>query len=214
MDQNAHSDKIKVLTDHCDTQEQFNQLGNKFPEFLKFENIEDSGQFNDLPLHIRDNLTSINSNITKLQEKISANTTKLQLLADYKEESKRLNDQLSGAKNGDDVKPKSKSKAKRIELCLCNKQLRQVNQQIIDGFKNNVDRIIEAYNSDETSFQDICLVERRKCPRHNGWFSLFHDEFVRAMGQDEGKLSELTRLKKLLIRDHSISVYESKESKS
>lgn len=211
----ANADKIATLVNYCKSKEDFSQLGNRFPEIIDINSIDSQkASFDKLPADVKSKLETINGKITRLNEDIAAATIKVQLLSSYKELMKSLNDKLSGTTEITSKSKAKNNKSKRIELCLCNKQLKHVTQDLIDDVRNNIDTIIQHYHSGETTFQDICLNERRKCPRHNGWYNLMHDQVIKSIAQFETELNELSRQKSLLIREYSISVYETREAGS
>ncbi|CAK9438651.1 uncharacterized protein LODBEIA_P28750 [Lodderomyces beijingensis] len=54
----------------------------------------------------------------------------------------------------------------------------------------------------------LCIKEKKKCHRHNGWWGLYCDEVDKALEQLQAKKEQLQQEKQAILRNYSIQVYE------
>ena len=81
---------------------------------------------------------------------------------------------------------------------------------IYETFKDEIDEIVHAYNNqDNISYNgSMCLQDRRKCLRHNGWFGLLTDQVWKRRTELENALQKLEEEKFETLRAYSILRYE------
>lgn len=211
--------------------EKLDKLGSSFPELpevIEFKSNKESGQF---PEYIKKDLSEKNERVEKINQKLSLCQIKSRYLLRLKERIKIINDKLSQVQ-GEDAsettnKKSKKSKAKKIDLCYYDKQLSQTlelndsskylplidSQDIYQDFKQEIDDIIAYYeqNKDGDSFNGpLCIKDRRKCSKHNGWWNLVNDELFKHTTELSTKLESLENEKSLILKEYSIQVYEGK----
>lgn len=207
-------------------------LGLKFPEIpevleLKSSKAKDYSKF---PVSLTSQLSLKDTNIDKIKTRLELCHLKSRYLLKIKEKIKILNDKLtSGDTSAAEEKPKlKKSKSKKYDLCCYNKTLSEnlvdINKSeyetlinstnIYEDFKEEFDDIIRFYKSDNeidlnTLYKNkLCLQDRRKCPKHNGWWNLINDELFKQTAELSSTLELLENEKSILLRDYTISIYE------
>ncbi|KAI3403907.2 SPP1 [Candida oxycetoniae] len=71
----------------------------------------------------------------------------------------------------------------------------------------------ESKDADENNNPDwfrgqICIKERKRCQRHNGWWGLFYDEVDKTLDQLNTKEVQMSEAKEAILRNYSIKIYE------
>lgn len=189
---NKNNDKIKVLINKPLVE--FVTLGSTFPELPEVLDIENN--MDKFPDELKLDIKKIIAKLQHTKNEINLYTHKIELLHEYKNSIKLLNEKLTTIK-----------KNKKIELCLYDKKLRDIDDFHLKQF--NIDEIVAfVSNNDDTLYNQTCVQEKRKCPRHKGWINLLNDEFLNMINKYQLSLTELQEEERLLLRDYSISVYE------
>lgn len=186
---------VKFVLQNKSDLNQLHDLGLEFPELQ--EVLEFEKNLDRFPLDIQTDLKLLKQQSDKTQDSINSFQHKTVLLNNYKEIIKSVNEKVT-----------NKSTKKKVELCMYNKSLRDVNDSIISDIRGEIDQIVEAYSNEEDYYNQTCIHEKRKCPRHNGWINLINDEYNRSINMLTMNLQDIKTKQKLLLRDHSISVYE------
>lgn len=126
---------------------------------------------------------------------------------------------------------KKKSKPKKTDLCCYDERVRQFinstdndpafsdlshQQQTTPShmFKEEIDAAIKELEKGSLEKSSICLVDRRKCLRHNGWYNLLQDKAWKRQTELQGTLEKLREEKSSILREYSISVYEADDSQA
>lgn len=187
-------DKLKMVIDKYDHQG-FKVLGDEFPELEEVKRFEDN--LNGFPDHLKADLILVRDKLSRCSDAVEGFRKKVELLAKYRELMKPLNEKATAL-----------SSKKKVELCFYNRELRQIDEEKISGFEARSQEIIDKYSLGDT-VEGICINDRRRCLRHNGWLILIQDEFMRNISELEVEVLLLQEQQKLLLREHSISVYES-----
>ncbi|CAH2353810.1 hypothetical protein CLIB1423_12S03422 [[Candida] railenensis] len=203
----------------------------RFPEPLQSEIKllnEKSSSFQDL-LKVYMNRLDL---LVKMREKLRIINEKLQ------ERDQTASSKATEAPTGTKSKKGKSSKAKKIEICgyekifsadqeewirysethedeinalLDNSSLSYDN--IHENMRKQIDELVEFYNSKEDELQwfdeKICINDKRKCARHGGWWSLIQDEISNKINEFHSDIRSLEREKQQLLREYSISVFES-----
>lgn len=207
-------------------------LGQTFPEIpevveLKASKTKDYSKF---PLKLTSQLSQKDTNVERIENRLQLCHLKSRYLLKIKDKIKILNDKLnSGDSSADEEGPKlKKSKTKKYDLCCFDKTLSRsigdINKSdyealinstnIYEDFKQEFDDIIRFYKSDneidlnKLYENKLCLQDRRKCPKHNGWWNLINDELFKYTAELSSTLELLENEKSILLRDYTISIYE------
>lgn len=214
---------VKVVLTHCGGYGDLTEMGQEFPELPEVRLLD----MDKLPVEIRENLQdndikkqSIN-NLLELADRRSA------FLDRIKEMIKLINEKLqqkmdpSGDSDESKKGKKKKSRLKKIDLCcfdskLCDESTREEYDRVVElddiysAFKKEIDEILNYYNAEgsEGYKGTICLSDRRKCLRHNGWLSLLTDQGWKRKSELETLLERLDQYKADTLRDYSIEKYE------
>lgn len=210
----------------------------ELPEILALkENDFDVLKF---PNDLKNYLFKINENLNKINSFIDLCKQKSSHLLKVKEKIKLINDRLTSSFQDDDnsnddesfVSKKSKAKPKnkrpkKFDLCSYDKTLNHGLQNVVsekitsadvyDEYKSQIDGLIEFYHDhkDEIDtnpwFDDIiCIQDKRKCPRHNGWWNLINDEIIKKFNELSLTSKSLEDERVTLLREYSIKIYERK----
>lgn len=207
-------------------------LGQTFPEISEVVDLKASKtkDYSKFPVKLSSQLSQKDTNIERIENRLQLCHLKSRYLLKIKDKIKILNDKLtSGDSSADDEAHKlKKSKTKKYDLCCFNKTLSQsitdINKSeyealinstnIYDDFKQEFDDIIRFYKSDneidlnKLYENKLCLQDRRKCPKHNGWWNLINDELFKYTAELSSTLELLENEKSILLRDYTISIYE------
>lgn len=186
---------VKFVLESKNDINELHTLGLEFPELQEVKEFEKN--LDKFPVNIQNDLKLLKQQCDNTEASINMFQHKAVLLTNYKEIIKSVNEKAT-----------SISTKKKVELCMYNKSLRDVNDAIISTIRGETDQIVEAYGNDEDYFNQTCIHEKRKCPRHNGWINLINDEYLRTINKLTINLEDIKTKQKLLLRDHSISVYE------
>lgn len=165
--------------------------------------------------------------LLKIKEKIKIINERLQ--ASYQVEDQTENcEESSKGKRSKDSKSK---KSKKFDLCCYDKSINQgiqtdilskndiekftISEDIYTDYKEQIDNIIGFYREhkddiDSNSWFEntICLQDKRKCPRHNGWWNLINDEVVKRYNELSINAKKLEDEKLIMLRNYSIKIYE------
>ncbi|RCK61061.1 Set1 complex component spp1 [Candida viswanathii] len=213
-------------------------LGAKFPELKAVvEYKQHPNSLQDFPDDVRNDLQNAQEKSEKVQQEIKQQEEGLETLSTMKENVKQLNEKLTGLifqdLNQDSSQPTKKKKKKsskskkKVDLCLCDKSDAFIVKQIIDSESlfDRLAKILKRRYSDEEQgsddeeeeeeedsdwfMDDLCIKDKKKCARHNGWWNLYHDEAVKNLDQLKVQTQAVSDQKEKILRNYSVKVYES-----
>lgn len=214
---------IKLVLTSCTTRADLVQMGKEFPELPEVRELD----MDKLPGYIRDELTEN----AALKERINDILRVQELRADFlvkihdkiKLINSKLQEKVEPSAGSDDAKKakKKKSKLRRIDLCCFDAKIadevpeadyeRVVKlDDVYTAFQEEIDEIVSHYTEDgaENYTGSVCLTDRRKCLRHNGWLSLLNDQVWKKQAELEDLLEKLQKQSDATLRDYSIQKYE------
>lgn len=212
-------DHIKFVLSYNSTYEDLTRMGIRFPELPEVELLD----MEKLPLQIRTELTEIDAKVKKVLARHELVATKVLFLPKIKEKIRIVNEKLQQKLEPEEdekgKKGKKKSKAKKIDLCCFEKGLdslhskeeyESIPENVYEAFKADIDEVVRSYSSDgyEEYKGELCLQDRRKCLRHNGWLGLLTDRLWKIQSELESLISKLEQYKADTLRNYSIQKYE------
>lgn len=223
---------MNFVINHCKTHDDLAKLGLEFPE-LEVVLLLDMEK---LPLEVR-NMINENDNQQKelglVLEEILTSREYLALIKKRTEIiNEKVNELVGESEETESTKKgkKKRSKPKKIDLCCFDDRVRTAidspsdtsfdlvkalaSSPIYEVFKQEIDDALHAYEKEELSTSRICLEDRRKCLRHNGWYNLLHDKTWKRLTELQAAMEKLKLLRDNALREFSISVYENAESGS
>ncbi|KAK6200253.1 uncharacterized protein RJT21DRAFT_114679 [Scheffersomyces amazonensis] len=231
-DHDLASNKIKTIMDHSGyNYEVLINLGSQFPELdiVKEYNETNGANIDKFPTETKQELNSIKRRFLKIKQLIEKFEKREAYLLEIKEKNKSLNDKLLRAiypevKTEDTTstsgKKKKSSKSKKLDICFHDKSLDKISTEksIIDEILTNEDQfnklkttIEQKINeeSDDVLYNELlCIQDRKKCPRHNGWWNLLNDEVTKKLIEYNQTLDKLEAQKKAALRNYSIEIYD------
>lgn len=219
-----------ILTHVGDNYVKLKNLGSEFPELPEVTKLKDTGSnLSEFPDDTRTALTKVNGKLDLVNESIEQLQKRIDYLAKLKDKIKLANEKLAqtlfpDGKIPDSLKKsKKQTKLKKLDICLYDNSvvgselassfLSQLldSQDLFVEFQELVGRRLKDELDDAEWYQNkICIQERRKCIRHNGWLNLVTDELARKMSELQTLLEGLELQKETILRDYSTRVYESK----
>lgn len=139
-------------------------------------------------------LRHVDQSVDNLNKQREEQLQRRKLLVKTKENLKRLNDELSLNK-------------KKITVCGFDPLLRDDEQHGEDALStNDIQLLKRLYEGDEENTTQVCLLDKRKCQRHNGWQSILHDEIENNIYKIDEQVSSLKlqrdKLISVMSRDH------------
>lgn len=214
---------IKLVITYCANYEDLAKMGHEFPELPEVRQLD----LDKLPPQIRQELTNNTVQQEKIVELLKAAELRGDYLAKIREKVKLLNEKLQqkvepGADAEDNKKSKKKkSKLRKIDLCYfnpnlaeeCSKDEYEKVAQLCDvyaTFKTEIDDIVANYTEEGAPEYTgpVCLKDRRKCLKHNGWLNLLIDQAWKRRTELEQLLSQFQQYRADALRDYSILKYE------
>lgn len=238
--QDLKIERIKDVLNFVDINyEKFSNLGLVFPELpevIAFK--EDNKKIDKFPLEIQQKLSAIEEKLDDIKSMIKLYEFRVNIITKYKDLVKKINDSLKkkvypevSPEKGNLKRLKSKYNSKSIEICCFDKTFNDFKYRNIDfnqlvtcdnlyeTFKDYVDNIVsfvEKYKEDTGVIwfdNSVCIQDRKRCLRHNGWSGLLTDELVKKIDELTASLEEFENNKLLVLREYSNSVYEAQTSK-
>ncbi|KAL6453645.1 SPP1 COMPASS component SPP1 [Candida maltosa Xu316] len=224
---------VKAVLEYVsDDYTKLERLGSHFPELKVVEEYKkDPNSINDFPDDVKEELQNLKQESNKLVEEIKKQEKLMETLVATKEHIKYLNENLTGAifsdskqENQTSKKKKSNKSKKKIDLCYCSKSDSFLIKEIADSddlFADLLKTIKKRYSEEEDDEDDddeedndwfmenLCIKDKKKCVRHNGWWNLYYDEAVTKLAQLKVKTDELSVKKESTLRNYSMKVYES-----
>lgn len=214
---------IKFVITHCETYDEMVNLGQEFPELPEVLLLE----MEKLPLHIREQLEENDKTRGVVEKNFDASRLKAEYFVKVKEKVKIINEKLQERADPEEgvesVKKgkKKKSKSKKVDICCFDERLNdsldpEEYDKVVsapstyEAFKDEIDAIVAAYTED--GFGDfespLCLQDRRKCIRHNGWVNLISDRIWKELNELQAVLDKLAAERADTLREYSTLVYE------
>lgn len=161
--------------------------------------------------------------LLKYKEKVKLISDKItQRIADGNEDlTNGSTDEATNRKGRSKGSNKSK-KFRKVDLCLYNRHIAsefedkdKENGNLLPLGEDEVNTIVNYYikmNEDE-SFDmwyenTICLQDKRKCARHNGWWNLIYDENARRHHELLSVSKRLEDERLIILKDYNIKIYE------
>lgn len=84
-----------------------------------------------------------------------------------------------------------------------------VGRKLSDDEEEHEEEDEEHEQEDHTRFMNmLCIIDRRKCSRHNGWWNLAYDELSTRLDSLEDKVKLLKQQRTDVLRSYSINQYE------
>lgn len=204
------------------------KMGSSFPELEVVKNYKnDDSALDEFPETVKTDLQKVHAKLSTLSEQIGKQEQALKALVNTKENIKHLNDKLTNIVYEDLVLDKQTSKKKKgargkkkIDICFCDKGEQLIVQLVTDSgtIFDDLLKVIKCrvFENDECKeedldwfMNDLCIKDKKKCVRHSGWWNLYYDEAVRNLEQLQSKLEETMEQKEVILKNYSISVYES-----
>lgn len=214
---------IKVVITHCGGHHDLTRMGQEFPELPEVRILD----MEKLPDDIRQSLTDNDTKKQTINNLLERAERRSEYLMKIKEMVKLVNEKLqqkfdpSGDSEEGKKGKKKKSKLKKIDLCCFDSKLSEEAmredydrvlglEDVYSAFKDEIDEIVEHYDpEDSDSYRGtVCLKDRRKCVRHNGWLGLLTDQVWKRKYELETLLERLDQHKADTLRDYSIQKYE------
>lgn len=166
--------------------------------------------------------------LLKIKEKIKIINERLQASYQDEEQVEKCEESLKSKRSTKESKSK---KSKKFDLCCYDKSLNQGIQtdvqsknafekfinsaDIYSDYKEQIDSLISFYrdNMDDIDSNSLfnnsmCIQDKRKCPRHNGWWNLINDELVKRFNELSLTAKKLEDEKLMILRNYSIKIYE------
>lgn len=210
---------MKFALTYCQSREDLVRLGATFPDLPEIanKNVE------KLPEEIQSQLRAIEDKMKSIEKDSEYITGQQKYLGLRKEIIKRINEQLKENAGNDEEeaqekKKKKKSKGAKFDLCCFDPSL--YDQKPLEFYTRAVEQteettaqavkdIVAIYNKrDDEEAEPVCLQDRRKCLRHNGWWNLIADELWKRLVELQESLAILENEKQDTVREYSIQVYE------
>lgn len=230
----SQEELVSIVAYVGDDYEKLVALGTTFPELPEVEEIKKSKDYSGLPETIRERLTQIDAKIESGNGRLRAFELMSSYLGKVKDKVKLINEKVTLDSEEDQKTAKGKkSKAKKFDLCCFDKSLQQgvnfdderrslytrivASTDLYADLKDEIDSIVAFHrdNCDEIDLnflykENMCLQDRRKCIRHNGWFNLINDDCFKRTAELTASLRRLEAEKFQTLRDYCISIYETK----
>ncbi|KAK6456284.1 uncharacterized protein RJT20DRAFT_128130 [Scheffersomyces xylosifermentans] len=208
-------------------------LGSEFPELPEVVQFKETGKnIEDFPQDVRDDLTKINTKLNSVDKSTEENKYRTEYLSEMKDKIKALNEKLTQSlhPHGSTVKETTKKskksqKSKKVDICLYDKVLAahdtdtksllddlNSSEDLYEDFKGLLEKKLnDELDDDQVWYKDkVCIQDRRKCVRHNGWFNLLFDEVSKKLVELNVLKDKLESQKDTILRNYSTRVYESK----
>lgn len=219
--------EIKFVITYSAHHEDFMKLGQDFPELPEVLQMD----MKSLPGHIRDELVINAEQCERITAELKLSQLRSEYLLRVKEKTKLINDELQNtsdpAEEAARKGKKKKSKSAKIDICCfderLNDELTEEEYNVVldapdayTAFKSEIKDIIAAYKlldpEEPKSYGKICLQDRRKCLKHNGWWNLVSDQNWKSLNELLTLLEQLGQEKADALREYSILVYENAAS--
>lgn len=201
------SNKILQILNYIDLDhEKFRGLGSTFPELPEVSSyLEGAGDISQFPEEVRVQLELINTKLTTVKGEILHYESRIDYLVRIKEMIKSVNERLQGVLS-----------KKKLDLCYYDKQIEEKGlsslEEVSAGRFDELKALIEERLNDETdatTLGDLCVQDRRKCIRHNGWWNLVNDELEKKLVAMNRVVKMLEEEKGTVLRGYSVGIYES-----
>lgn len=226
----------RVLTHVGNDVDKLHSLGSEFPELEEVKAFrQDETKLDQLPQAVREQVESLQRKIDGVKQQKQMQIQEQERLQSVKENAKVINEKLSAlifpdAEDEKQTKTKSKKgkQKKRVDLCFCSKGEHSLIQEIassdemLEQIAAKVKKRIsedseeeedeeEANNDDPDWFQkQVCIRDKKKCYRHNGWWNLFYDDTEKLLDQFKSKESVIEKQIDDVLRNYSIAKYNNK----
>lgn len=228
--QNFTKGDMNFVINHCKTHSDLAKLGLEFPELEVVVQLD----LEKLSLEVRNMLNENDIQQKELHSVLEAILNSREYLALIKKRTELINEKVNKlvgeSEETENLKKskKKRSKPKKIDLCCFDDRVRLAidnptstsfaqakglaDSPIDEVFKKEIDEAVLAFEREEHSASRICLEDRRKCLRHNGWYNLLHDKTWKRLTELQAAMEKLKAFRENALREYSISVYEKEES--
>lgn len=213
-DENSEEDRKELtkaelvqLIRHSSTYETLKNIGATLPDV-------------SVDLENQPRLKKIDEDVADLEEKLKLESLRKQLLIKTRESVKRLSEEITAAMDTGT----SKKKVKKVEVCgfdlsfnneadffkdmteddLVSKQTEQLKERFISLQPSDKDTEMEDL------YPNICLTEKKKCLKHNGWQTMLTDEIDMNIQNLEIQMTKLLERKKSIIKVLKTDLFEQK----
>lgn len=205
---------VAFVVTYCGTIKDLQHMGSIFPDLPEVKNLE----IEKLPKNIQDSIAKNTLAREKLDAEIKLNEQAAHFLLTLKDDIKTINNLAQTELVSEDAEDASKtkrkkSKQKKVDLCLFKKSLltdlsgaAEAKAELIS--LNQISSVVESVTSGETELDGICLQDRRKCLRHNGWLNLISDQVWKKLSELNSSMLQLQRDIDETLREYSVDVYE------
>lgn len=214
---------IRVVLTKCSGHDDLTRMGQEFPELPEVRLLD----MDKLPGDIRQDLTDSDTKKQSINDILELAERRSEFLVQIKEKVRLINEKLQlklePSGDSDEVKKskKKKTKLRKVDLCCFDRKLSEDSmiaeydrvlglESVYEAFKDEIDEVVEHYDGDGSADYtgSMCLSDRRKCLRHNGWLSLLTDQVWKRKSELELLLERLDQHKADTLRDYSIQKYE------
>ncbi|KAH3672832.1 hypothetical protein WICMUC_004054 [Wickerhamomyces mucosus] len=205
-----NENEIVELVKNVQNFEEFKTLGNSFPQ------LSESLIPKDLLLK------ELDDKIQKLQKSHEIEIQRKKILIKHKENIKKLNESIQGPISS--TQSSNQKKSKKLELCGYNSKLFPFENEELSTLEsllsNDIELLQKKYeelinkeeeqkvDDDNKSKFPICLLEKKKCLKHNTWQSIIHDEIDLNLEKIDQEIKKINIEKEKKIRTFSIDYYE------
>lgn len=202
--------ELKQVLSHVTDYQQFEVLGSEFPELPAVLAFKETGVVEPFPEDVQKNLQIVSEKSAEIAIQVDKFTARSEYLLQLKESLKQANEKLLVLLGL--VQKTKKKPGKKLDICFYDKKIDSKGHSI-----DNVDfeelsgvckrkHIEDDY--EENTFHTICIKDKKKCLRHNGWWNLAADECGRKLVELGIELDSLTRKRDGILKEYSVGEYE------
>lgn len=191
----------RFVVEHCKTREELESFGGSFPELPEVV----LGDISKFPEALRSVLATNDEKQAQLKQDLSTCEAQDIQLIKVKELIKSINEACQ-AEQPDEPKKRKKGGVRKVDLCCYKPDFDSLTDA--EYFRQLCDDAIQAHAQEQDYAGNMCIKDRKKCLKHNGWYALRYDQIYKRQSELHIAMEELANERQEALRDYSISVYD------
>lgn len=220
----AHRDEISIanmrqVMDAVKTLDELHHIGTTFPNPSDTALYINTGETHQFPQHVQETIRNLDFAINAVMSRIREVEKRIDYLSRVRDLCKQYSEEFMGSIQDNNLTEQGKKskqrKGRQAELCLWDKECYNNRLHILheEGKKvellgNVISSQLETGESFDLIHGRLCIRDRRKCMRHNGWINLMRDDAEKMLQGLQANRARLDEQKSECLRVFSIDFYE------